>query len=37
MVEYGLVVSLIVLVVIALVATIGGIVLAWFEAIGGAF
>jgi Flp pilus assembly pilin Flp len=37
MVEYGLVVSLIVLVVIALVATIGGIVLSWFEAIRDAF
>jgi Flp pilus assembly pilin Flp len=37
MVEYGLVVSLIVLVTIALVRTIGEIVLTWFEAIGDAF
>jgi Flp pilus assembly pilin Flp len=37
MVEYGLVVSLVVLVTIALVRTIGGIVLGWFEAIGNAF
>ncbi len=37
MVEYGLVVSLIALVTIALVQTLGGIVLGWFEAIGNAF
>ena len=37
MVEYGLVVSLIALVTIALVRTLGGIVLTWFEAIGDAF
>ncbi len=37
MVEYGLVVSLIALVTIALVRTLGGVVLAWFEAIGDAF
>jgi Flp pilus assembly pilin Flp len=36
-VEYGLVVSLIVLITIALVASIGGTVLNWFEAIRGAF
>ena len=37
MVEYGLVVTLIVLVTIALVRTIGGVVLTWFEAISDAF
>ncbi len=37
MVEYGLVVSLVVLVTIALVRTIGGIVLTWFEAARDAF
>lgn len=37
MVEYGLVVSLIVLVTIALVQTLGGIVLVWFEAARAAF
>ncbi len=37
MVEYGLVVSLIALVTILLVQTLGGIALGWFEAIGNAF
>ncbi len=37
MVEYGLVVSLIALVTIALVRTLGGVVLTWFESIGDAF
>ena len=37
MVEYGLVVSLIALVTIALVRTIGGIMLDWFEAARAAF
>jgi Flp pilus assembly pilin Flp len=37
MVEYGFVVSLIALVTILLVQTLGGIVLGWFEAIGNAF
>ncbi len=37
MVEYGLVVSLIALVTIALVRTLGGIVLDWFEAARDAF
>ena len=37
MVEYGIVVSLIVLVTIALVQILGGIVLDWFEAARAAF
>ena len=37
MVEYGIVVSLVVLVTIFLVQILGGIVLTWFEAIRDAF